>query len=104
MALMALALGLGAPGLCVYHCAVVEYHHTHQAGLGVHGHINDGGETPPVAPLLVAPPPAIYPAVLAAVTVLAALSSARYAIRPAASAFASWIRPPSSPPPRLFTA
>jgi hypothetical protein len=104
MALAALALGLGAPGLCVYHCAVIDYHHSHQPGLGAHGHINDGGEAPPSEPLLVAPPPAIYPAVLAVAMVLTALAGARYAIRPAVAAFASWIRPPIAPPPRLLTA
>jgi hypothetical protein len=104
MGLVALALGLGAPGLCVYHCTVVEYHHSHQSGVGAHGHINDGGETPPSEPLLVAPPPAIYPAVLAAAMVLTVLSGDRYAMRRLAVAFASWIRPPTAPPPRFFTA
>jgi hypothetical protein len=104
LALLALALGLGSPGLCVYHCAVIDYHHSHMAGVGAHGHINDGGEAPPSEPLLVAPPPAIYPAVLAVVMVLAALAGARYAIRQLAAVFASWIRPPTAPPPRLFTA
>lgn len=106
MALVVLTLGVGAPGLCLTHCAVQEYRHEHQPGQGDHGHVaaDFAGEDAPSAPPLVAPPAAIYPAVLPALLAVAALLAGRALIRLFAAAFASWIRPPSSPPPRLFTA
>ena len=103
MGLIVLTIGVGAPGLCLTHCAIQEYRHEHQAGLGDHGHLGaaPADQSAPPAPLTVAPPAAIYPAVLAALVMLPARPVARSVTRILTVTFASWIRSPMSPPPRL---